>query len=509
MTKRAILYARVSTDNQADNYSLPTQLEACRKYANQHGFEVIAEITDEISGSTPVNERPGGRQVYDLLNQRMAEVVVMFTIDRTARDKREYPLEFLVFLSDVQDAGAELHFTDTGRSDGGILDLFKAWQAAEERRKIRERTMRGKLAKAKAGKWVGFPLYPYGYKKIGKKRDCRLIIDDAEAATVRQIFEWYCGETRVSMAEITRRLDAAGVSRPKGGAMWYPGTIRTILTNKNYIGLFYYKDIEIPFPELAIIEPELYELAQMRLQENKRMSKRNRKHEYLLSGRARCECGVSVCGACIKTDGKEYMYYYCTSKVHGLECTHTQRYIDAHKIDSVVWVYIQGLTENPQALSEGIDEMNRQRESSIEPKRRRLNTVKADFGRTEHKMQRLISELGDEESNTIRELTKAELKRLAQAHDTLKAETDRLIREIEERSFTQADKEAIQATVDKIKHRIDGATFEQKRQVLDFFDVRVKLVEKEAGMFIRVECSLAVESADLSIEYDKCSYSAY
>jgi site-specific DNA recombinase len=90
MTKRAVLMARVSTDEQAEKgYSLPSQLEACRKYAEEHGFGVVAEITDDCSGAIPVAERPGGAKVYDMLRKGQADVVIQYTIDRTARDKRE------------------------------------------------------------------------------------------------------------------------------------------------------------------------------------------------------------------------------------------------------------------------------------------------------------------------------------------------------------------------------------------------------------------------------------
>ncbi len=122
------------------------QLEACRAYAQQHDFQVLEEITDDCSGSIPVMARPGGGKVYDYLNNLSIAAVIMYTIDRSTRDKREYPIEFMIFLRDVQDAGAELHFVDTGRSDGGIIDMFRAWQAAQAQlRANREQARRNRL----------------------------------------------------------------------------------------------------------------------------------------------------------------------------------------------------------------------------------------------------------------------------------------------------------------------------------------------------------------------------
>ena len=54
---RAIIYTRVSTDDQGDNFSLPTQLAACRKYAADQGMEIVAECADVMSGS--LLDRPG------------------------------------------------------------------------------------------------------------------------------------------------------------------------------------------------------------------------------------------------------------------------------------------------------------------------------------------------------------------------------------------------------------------------------------------------------------------
>lgn len=72
MTTRAVVYARVSTDEQAEHgHSLPTQLEARRKYAAEHGHVVAAEVTDDFSGARL--NRPGLDRVRAMLKRREAE----------------------------------------------------------------------------------------------------------------------------------------------------------------------------------------------------------------------------------------------------------------------------------------------------------------------------------------------------------------------------------------------------------------------------------------------------
>ena len=65
--KRAILYARVSTDEQARNgYSLAQQLEALREYANREGYEILEEVADPGQSGASL-ERPGMDRVRDLV----------------------------------------------------------------------------------------------------------------------------------------------------------------------------------------------------------------------------------------------------------------------------------------------------------------------------------------------------------------------------------------------------------------------------------------------------------
>lgn len=94
MTKRAAIYARVSTDDQAaKGYSIPTQLAACREYAQRQGWAVAAEYADDCSGTFPVRERPEGKRLYQDVAAGKIEAVVLYTIDRAARD--EDVIEFL------------------------------------------------------------------------------------------------------------------------------------------------------------------------------------------------------------------------------------------------------------------------------------------------------------------------------------------------------------------------------------------------------------------------------
>lgn len=84
--KRAVLYARVSTEEQAKNgYSLAQQLEALREYASREGYEVLEEVTDPGQSGASL-ERPGMDHVRDLVAAGGVSVMLAQDRDRLARE---------------------------------------------------------------------------------------------------------------------------------------------------------------------------------------------------------------------------------------------------------------------------------------------------------------------------------------------------------------------------------------------------------------------------------------
>jgi site-specific DNA recombinase len=82
---RVSTYARVSTEDQAKHgYSLPSQKEACAKYAEERGWTVVAEITDDgISGATL--DRPGLDRIRDMAHAGEIDGVIVYEMDRLSR----------------------------------------------------------------------------------------------------------------------------------------------------------------------------------------------------------------------------------------------------------------------------------------------------------------------------------------------------------------------------------------------------------------------------------------
>ena len=517
MSKRAAIYARVSTDDQAEKgYSLPTQIDAMREYAAKNGFTVTDEISDECSGSIPVSQRPGGVRLYRLIQNHSIDVVILYTIDRTARDKRDYPIEFLIFLRDVQDAGAELHYVDTGKSEGSILDLFKAWQAGEERKKILERTRRGRQAKAKAGKWMGSSHPPYGYQRAVRNQDTRLEICEREAAVVRRIFDLYTGagnEPRIALIAIAVKLSAEGVpppSRSKQGKVWYSTSVKRILRNPVYTGNLLCLGGTVTISVPAIISPVVWEAAQKQTEKNRELARRNnKKNEYLLRGRLKCACGLSMVGVSNLSRGKYnrewkriYSYYSC-GRHRGDRHIHicTESYLPIEKTDSLAWGWVYELISNEDALRKGIDDWRRQNFEQLEPRKNRLIALDSLIARAARNVDRLAEAFHRAESDIEASALEVRRKIAAREYGAAMAEKKQLESELAEVELTPEREAIIRRAAKAVKGRLGEARFEQKREVLELLNFSARLGYNEAGARgLWCSCALQLDVKFLSVD---------
>jgi len=184
--ERVILYARVSTDEQArSGYSLAQQAESLKDYAAREGYEVLEEVTDPGQSGASL-ERPGMDRARDLVAAGGVSVVLAQDRDRFAREPAYHYLlrtEFeengtkLRSLNDHGDESPEGELTD------GVLDQL----AKYERAKFTERSRRGKLQKARQGKIIATMKPPYGFR-YNEERDA-LVIHEPE----RLVWSEYSG----------------------------------------------------------------------------------------------------------------------------------------------------------------------------------------------------------------------------------------------------------------------------------------------------------------------------
>jgi site-specific DNA recombinase len=227
--KRVILYARVSTDEQArSGYSLAQQLEALREYAAREGYEVLEEVTDPGQSGTSL-ERPGMDHVRDLVATGGVSIVLAQDRDRFARE----PAYIYLLKKEFEEHGCELralNYRGDGSPQGELTDGILGQVAKFERAMIAERTRRGMLRRVREGNpnVTGRPRYGFRYNEA---KDV-LVIYEPEMRVVEKIFRM--AAEGLGIRAVQSRLSAAGVPTATGKPVWDIQMIRRIIASDMY-----------------------------------------------------------------------------------------------------------------------------------------------------------------------------------------------------------------------------------------------------------------------------------
>jgi len=516
MNKRAVIYARVSTDEQAEKgHSLPHQLEVCREYASRLGFQVVREIIDNTSGASL--DRPGFTLLETMLSNREAQAVIAYTSDRLSRNYYDY----VPLIGRWQDKNIELHFVDRGQSQndlqGMISDGIFAMLAHTERLKILERTKNGRIKKAKDDKKpVMTGQVPYGYSRVGKSREAEMIIDPIESEIVRLIFQWYTTHEDggpLSLMAIAKRLDEKGI-KPRSSNVWQPNSVRMILLNETYAGLNYYgktqilKDgrqvprpknewIPIDVPHLALVDRDTFEAVQVRAKRNQEYASRNRKHDYLLVGHIRCaSCKLAMYGF-RKWEGAA-PYYRCASYNNKIAvCGHRKRSVKMEKADNAVWEWLSSLLVDKETLMEGVRSMTERREEELQPKRERYNYILKMLGITVEKIERMVDELSDFKGETVKAAIKEKIHQLESEQSLLTEEKEKLELDLAELEISPDLERRILEISAIVRERLPVATFEGMRDLLEI--LRVEVIFHDLGNAINLHVSCEIPGTEMDI----------
>jgi site-specific DNA recombinase len=336
---RVALYARVSTEDQAERQTVQGQLGFLRQLAAVHQWPVASEYVDDgISGTVPLAQRPGGARLLADAAAGVFQTVVFYRLDRLGR-KVEVLLDAHTALDAVGcvlKSGTEPF--DTSNAIGRFVFQLLGSIAELERSTITERMTMGRDRVAKAGKWTGGPV-PFGYDVDAGgclQPSARLVpgIDRTEAAIAVEVFERLAAGT--SATEEARRLQALGVPcerRYAGGKVyaptgtWRPGRLAQMIHNPLYEGRHVLRSahgaVERPVP--ALISAAVRAAACAQLERNRRLSKRNARDQYLLRGLITCECGRGFHGQPVHSTGKIVRYYRCSGQGGSVQPDRTRR----------------------------------------------------------------------------------------------------------------------------------------------------------------------------------------
>lgn len=309
---RAALYARVSdTDKRKNNDpwdSLPRQVEDLHELARRWGFEVVMVVDEKISGA---KERPGWGRMMESVRAGEVDVVCAVAFDRLTRSER---------IGDFEDLKAELRaqavrlvtvkqgeIVLSGTADAEMLSDVQAVWAKGERLKIRERTLTARVARARAGEYVGGRT-PYGYTAAFDSGTGKRVftIHEEHAAVVRQLYGWV--DEGVSLNEMMRRLIASGIPS-HNGKRWGVGAVRGLLRRPSYAGFQPFRSDAgplVPGPFPPIVSEEQWMRVQQELVIRAKRIPRGPHKTHPLTGIIACP----FCGRTMNTVRNESVTYY-------------------------------------------------------------------------------------------------------------------------------------------------------------------------------------------------------
>ena len=393
--ERVAIYARVSVEPHNSNQTIASQLEALQARVASDGQRLPADqvfIDDGYSGATLV--RPALERLRDLAAAGALDRVYVHSPDRLAR---RYAYQVLL-TDELHRAGVEIVFLNRPigvSAEDDLLLQVQGMVAEYERAQIQERSRRGKLHAARKGSVNVLGAAPYGYRYVSKHDGggvARYEIIEDEAEVVRQIFAWV-GRDRLSLSEVSRRLQRQGCPTRSGKKAWSRSRVWALLRNPAYRGDACFGKtrsgpraarprpirgasehprrpsrllaapeaewIHIPVP--AMVDPALFEAVQEQLAENRRRSRQTTYGaRFLLQGLLVCrQCGYAYCGKVVSVyagNGKRrnYAYYRCSgndaSRCGGQRlCTNPQLRTD--RLDGAVWQEVESVLRDPRSIA--------------------------------------------------------------------------------------------------------------------------------------------------------------
>jgi len=278
--KRCALYSRKSTEEGLDQAfnSLDAQREACDAYVKSQkgeGWRALDTLYDDGGYSGGSMERPALKHLLADIAAGKVDVVVVYKIDRLTRSLADFAR--IVELFDrhgVTFVSVTQAFNTT--SSMGRLTLNVLLSFAQFEREVTGERIRDKIAASKArGMWMGGHV-PLGYDlPIGTER--ALVVNEAEAATVRALFEAYLELDSVHALqnwaderEIRSKLHLTRTGKTMGGQTFSRGALYHLLRNRAYLGLIVHKDKVHEGLHSAIVDVTLFDAVQAKLNANVR-----------------------------------------------------------------------------------------------------------------------------------------------------------------------------------------------------------------------------------------------
>ena len=315
--RNAICYYRYSSEAQRDA-SIEQQQEIAHEYASAHGLRIIKEYADRAISGTRDDRPDYNLMLYEVTKLKPAYLILWKT-DRLSRDR----YDSVVAKKTLRDNGVKIVYTgqtvpDDEDSQGGVIEAIYEAIADQFIKDHRKNVMRGMNYNAERCLYNGAMVYGYHGEP-----DKPYEIDLTTGPIALKIFQDYADG--VPMKQIIDGLNSRGI-RNAHGRPFSLSTVRNMLTNKAYIGVYKWGDHETVDGMPQLVPDELFEKVAARLESNRHTGKGAARlgdeaaPDYWLTGYLYCGmCGGTMQGTSgtSKTGAKHYYYSCINHRKHG------------------------------------------------------------------------------------------------------------------------------------------------------------------------------------------------
>ena len=314
LKKKAIIYCRVSSDEQAKGGSLKYQEGALKRYCENNGIEVVEVYKEDYSAKT--FNRPEMNKICNKYLRKKKEIDADYLLvlrwnrfTRDASDGWEYISRFKKYGIEVN--AIEEHLDFSVAESKIMLSVFLS-MAEVDNDKRSKATKDGIHQALMEGKCAGHSPYGYVNKRKGK-HECWVEFNDKEADLVKEAFKRVAYEVEVPTL-VFRDLRKRGMELSESAFF-------RMLRNPFYEGKIFVPEYE-GVPEQIVqgrheplIDSHTFALVQKRLSDVKKdyiNIKKLPDNVFYLRGFMRCPvCGSSIYGSYSKGRKKKYPYYHC------------------------------------------------------------------------------------------------------------------------------------------------------------------------------------------------------
>jgi site-specific DNA recombinase len=302
----SVIYARVSSKEQEQGYSIPAQLDLLRPYGTQIGVGIAEEFLDAETAKT--TGRPGFATMVAYFKQhRECRVLLVEKTDRLYRNFKDYVT--------IDELKLEIHFvkenvilSNQSRSSEKFVHGIKVLMAKNYIDNLSEEVRKGLHTKAAQGLWPSFAAL--GYVNTDGPDGKRIIVPDPVLGPMTaNLFLWFAtGE--YSIKALAKKGYEEGFRFRKSKNKIPVTTLHKILRNRIYTGEFEYAGTVYQGVHEPLVGREAWERCQEILDGRHQRKDRKVKHDFAFSSLLKCgHCGCSLVGEIKKG---RYVYYHCT-----------------------------------------------------------------------------------------------------------------------------------------------------------------------------------------------------